>query len=103
VYGNYCGPGWYGGAYQPAGSPGALPPIDAVDAQCKLHDTVYATSHSPLDLNKSDMELGDIAEANGHHWMAFAMHNQPLLRMLGLLPSGVEEKNVTSSEAKEEL
>jgi hypothetical protein len=34
IHGNYCGPGW--------GDPtGATPPVDAVDAACRVHDMCY--------------------------------------------------------------
>lgn len=43
IYGNYCGPGWTGGERVDANAPGdfSVPPVDAIDALCKVHDEQY--------------------------------------------------------------
>jgi hypothetical protein len=56
-HGNYCGPGWSAGKYQPSvESP--VPPVDSFDATCKVHDAMYA-------------QKGDLAQADA----SFALSN----------------------------
>jgi len=42
-HGNYCGPNWSDGKYQPSVI-GSLPSIDDFDESCRVHDAVYAES-----------------------------------------------------------
>lgn len=52
-HGNYCGPGWSGGKYQPSiPYSGKVKSIDEFDETCKVHDSAYAIPGS--DLNAAD-------------------------------------------------
>ncbi|SFM96686.1 hypothetical protein, partial [Rugamonas rubra] len=42
IYGMYCGPGWTGG--QRGGNDLTIPPVDAIDLQCQIHDKQYANA-----------------------------------------------------------
>lgn len=50
-HGNYCGPGWSDGKYQPS-VVGKVTPLDKLDASCQKHDAAYA-----LGGNRSDADL----------------------------------------------
>jgi len=56
-HGNFCGPGWSDGKYQPSVD-GTLDPIDEFDASCKQHDLAYYR-HSVGDITDEDLDLAD--------------------------------------------
>jgi len=44
-HGNWCGPGWSNGAYQPSVR-GTMPAVDEFDETCRQHDFAYADNHN---------------------------------------------------------
>jgi hypothetical protein len=60
-HGNWCGPGWSNGEYQPSVK-GHAPPIDEFDATCQDHDNAYADG---MDVNLADDRFYDANIGNG--------------------------------------
>jgi hypothetical protein len=54
-HGNWCGPGWSNGEYQPS-KRGHAPPIDEFDTTCQDHDYAYADG---MDVNAADDSFYD--------------------------------------------
>lgn len=48
-HGNYCGPNWSAGKYQPSVVDHTVPPVDEFDATCLSHDASYAKSEDLLE------------------------------------------------------
>jgi len=55
-HGNYCGPGWSDGKYQPS-VVGTTPAVDDFDLTCQIHDAAYATG---ADLVAADLTFAGV-------------------------------------------
>ncbi len=53
-HGNWCGPGWSAGSFQPSVVDDSVIAIDDFDRTCQIHDGAYATG---ADLDQADMEF----------------------------------------------
>ncbi len=84
LHGNYCGPGWSAGKWQQSVK-SSVPPVDAFDASCMLHDAAYAAGE---DLVDADLRFAsDNIGLNPMRLVAgVGVGLQGLVRMTGLLP-----------------
>jgi hypothetical protein len=83
-HGNYCGPGWSAGAYQPSVDSG-VPSLDKFDDTCKTYDALYSTGG---DLAAADLQfaVSNLTLTNPKRLIAGALvGTQGLLRYAGVL------------------
>ena len=83
LHGNYCGPGWSDGKYQPSVRDGSSKPIDELDDACREHDSSYATPDS--DLANADDRLASRAWHSGNLHVALPIKIQSMLRKIGIM------------------
>lgn len=83
LHGNYCGPGWSAGKYQPS-VVSSIKPIDRFDNTCKMHDAEYALGK---DLAKADalFALRNISTNPIRLASAIGVGAQGVLRYFGVL------------------
>jgi len=84
-HGNYCGPGWSAGKYQPSVNQPEVSSIDEFDETCKVHDARYAKKD---DLSEADFEFAraNIGLNPKRTAAGMAVGIQGVARYAGLLP-----------------
>ena len=78
-HGNYCGPNYSAGKFQPSVADSPVPAVDAFDETCKRHDAAYARGE---DLRQADLRFfrENIGRSRKRTLAAMAVGLQGLLR-----------------------
>jgi hypothetical protein len=99
---NYCGPYWSDGKFQSSVVDGKSNPVSQLDAECKRHDSAYATAKTEEDLVNADQQFYTATQTLGVRGPIYGnlvLHGNKVARLYKNLLQGKNMKWFSQSKA----